>query len=270
LEGSIMPSIISTKTSGGGGIAVTGDTSGVMELASANGTTAVTIDTSQNVGVGTASPTEKLSVNGNISASGTVTGTNLMYLSTDQSVTGQKTFPSSNSGIATATGGLNTIQIFGAGGAAMMTFHRPGAFATYFGIDSDNVLKVGGWSLGGAAYPLLYSGSSTAPGGAPVYACRAWVNFNGTGSVAIRASGNVSSISDNGTGDYTVNFSTGMADANYSVNVTRARLDANSKTGVLNSGVGSGSVRVFTGVGSGSSPNGGVEDADYVFVSVFR
>jgi hypothetical protein len=54
-----------------------------------------------------------------------------------------------------------------------------------------------------------------ATGSAPVYACRAWVNFNGTGTVAIRASGNVSSITDNGTGDYTVNFTTAMQDANY-------------------------------------------------------
>ena len=49
------------------------------------------------------------------------------------------------------------------------------------------------------------------------YAAKAWVNFNGTGTVAIRASGNVSSITDNGTGDYTVNFTTAFADANYSV-----------------------------------------------------
>ena len=55
-----------------------------------------------------------------------------------------------------------------------------------------------------------------ASGTAPIYACRAWVNFNGTGTVAIRASGNVSSITDNGTGDYTVNFLTAMPDANYS------------------------------------------------------
>jgi len=45
--------------------------------------------------------------------------------------------------------------------------------------------------------------------------CRAWVNFNGTSTVAIRASYNVSSITDNGTGDYTVNFTTALADANY-------------------------------------------------------
>lgn len=51
---------------------------------------------------------------------------------------------------------------------------------------------------------------------ATAYGCRAWVNFNGTGTVAIRASGNVSSITDNGTGDYTVNFTNSMPDASYS------------------------------------------------------
>jgi hypothetical protein len=50
---------------------------------------------------------------------------------------------------------------------------------------------------------------------ATVYGCRAWVNFNGTGTVAIRASGNVTSITDNGTGHYTVNLTTAMPDANY-------------------------------------------------------
>lgn len=54
-----------------------------------------------------------------------------------------------------------------------------------------------------------------ASGSAPVYACRAWVNFNGTGTVAIRASGNVTSITDNGTGDYTVNMTTAMQDVNF-------------------------------------------------------
>lgn len=53
-------------------------------------------------------------------------------------------------------------------------------------------------------------------GTAEYYKCRAWVNFNGTGTVAIRAAGNVSSITDNGVGDFTVNFTTAMPDANYS------------------------------------------------------
>jgi hypothetical protein len=51
---------------------------------------------------------------------------------------------------------------------------------------------------------------------------KAWVNFNGTGTVAIRASFNVSSITDNGTGDYTVNFTTAMPDINYSFLATGA------------------------------------------------
>jgi hypothetical protein len=52
---------------------------------------------------------------------------------------------------------------------------------------------------------------------ATAYGCRAWVNFNGTGTVAIRASGNVSSITDSGTGLYIINFTNAMPDANYSV-----------------------------------------------------
>jgi len=46
---------------------------------------------------------------------------------------------------------------------------------------------------------------------------KAWVNFNGTGTVAIRASFNVTSITDNSTGNYTVNFTTAMPDANYAI-----------------------------------------------------
>ena len=55
--------------------------------------------------------------------------------------------------------------------------------------------------------------------------CRAWVNFNGTGTVAIRASQNVTSITDNGTGDYTVNYSTAMPDANYAF-ISNCTLDS--------------------------------------------
>ena len=61
--------------------------------------------------------------------------------------------------------------------------------------------------------------------------CRAWVNFNGTGTVAIRASFNVTSITDNGTGDYTVNFTTAMPDANYSI-VSMAGDDSSSVSAV--------------------------------------
>ena len=55
---------------------------------------------------------------------------------------------------------------------------------------------------------------------ATAYGVRAWVNFNGTGTVAIRDSGNVSSITDHGTGLYTANFATNMPDVNYCVSLT--------------------------------------------------
>jgi uncharacterized protein (AIM24 family) len=60
---------------------------------------------------------------------------------------------------------------------------------------------------------------------------KAWVNFNGTGTVAIRSSFNVSSITDNGTGDYTVNFTTAMPNANYAVAAT-----STIQAGVSNAG----------------------------------
>lgn len=57
------------------------------------------------------------------------------------------------------------------------------------------------------------------------FLARAWVNFNGTGVVAIRADGNVSSITDNGTGRYSVNYSSAATDANYSTVGTGRRAD---------------------------------------------
>jgi hypothetical protein len=106
-----------------------------------------------------------------------------------------------------------------------------------------------------------------ASGSAPMYACRAWVNFNGTGTVAIRASGNVSSITDNGTGDYTINFATDMEDANYCVTGSTQRVTTGQAGGfgVKNSSIAVGSVGVLT-----SNGFGGLEDASTVSVAIFR
>ena len=65
------------------------------------------------------------------------------------------------------------------------------------------------------------------------YGTRAWVNFNGGGTIAIRASGNVSSITDNGNGDYTVNFTTAMPDVNYAVNYMVSNSASVSSTMVI-------------------------------------
>ena len=100
-----------------------------------------------------------------------------------------------------------------------------------------------------------------ASGSAPVFACRAWVNFNGTGTVAIRASGNVSSITDNSIGDYTVNFTTAMPDAYYCVNVSTER-----SAGFVNVATyANSSVRMYT-----YNASSGLADVTSAFASIFR
>jgi hypothetical protein len=98
--------------------------------------------------------------------------------------------------------------------------------------------------------------------------CRAWVNFNGTGTVAIRASFNVSSITDNGAGDYRVNFTNAMPDANYSVQSQcfSASNNNNGNTTAGLDGLLTGSVRILTG----DAATGGSADSSGVFVAVFR
>jgi hypothetical protein len=97
---------------------------------------------------------------------------------------------------------------------------------------------------------------------ATAYGCRAWVNFNGTGTVAIRASGNVSSITDNGTGNYTVNFTTAMPDVNYCAVTDCGALTSG---GTMAGNIATGSFRMLTMNGSFAN-----EDRSIVFASVFR
>jgi hypothetical protein len=108
---------------------------------------------------------------------------------------------------------------------------------------------------------------ATVSGTAPIYPCRAWVNFNGTGTVAIRASGNVTSITDNGTGDYTVNFTTAMPDANYSA-VCTGLWTGGPYTAVPSTAASyqASSLAVNTGTGGG----GALLDLAAISVSIFR
>jgi hypothetical protein len=133
----------------------------------------------------------------------------------------------------------------------------------------------------GAALPAIDGSSltnlpapaalSTASGSAPSYSARAWVNFNGTGAVAIRSSGNVSSITDNGTGLYTVNFSTAMPDTNYCT-IGSSIGSTTSADGMIVSGTAGGSA-LTTGavqVRMAYAASNAATDITYVNVSVFR
>lgn len=104
------------------------------------------------------------------------------------------------------------------------------------------------------------------PGGsAPSYLARAWVNFNGVGTVSIRASGNVASITDNGVGDYTVNMSTGLDDANYALIGTAGAGNANLICVSTNFAYNTASVRIQT-----LYQNISGYDADRCQVAIFR
>jgi hypothetical protein len=96
---------------------------------------------------------------------------------------------------------------------------------------------------------------------------RAWVNFNGTGTVAIRAAYNVTSITDNGTGDYTVNFTTALPDANYAVvgmGMLNRRIQYQSST--FGAGIQTVNAVAIRNTDSGTT----VQDDQCINIAVFR
>ena len=181
-----MPSILNATTSSG--LVTSADNSGSLQLATNNGTTAVTIDTSQNVGIGTASISGRLTVSANNLGDGVV------ILGNDNANTKLRL---TNSG----SGGESWQMQVGQQGASNSDFviYSNTATATRMRIDGS----------GNLAFNSGYGSVATA------YGCRAWVNFNGTGTVAIRGSGNVSSITDLGAGQYRANFATAMPNTSY-------------------------------------------------------
>ena len=125
-------------------------------------------------------------------------------------------------------------------------------------LDSSGNTSVGGTLSFNSGYGSI----------AIAYGCRAWVNFNGTGAVAIRASGNVTSITDNGNGDYTVNFTTAMPDANYSVVASSGGAAGYNLTGERFDAINTGSTRlIILGIVSSTQANA---DSGNIFVAIFR
>lgn len=112
-----------------------------------------------------------------------------------------------------------------------------------------------------ATAPVFKDGNGTQIG----TLCRAWVNFNGTGTIAINGSFNVSSITDNGTGNYTVNFTTALPDANYAVETACIATSAVAPRHTQYNTLTTSSVVVYC-----CDTAGGVADPTSFSVSVFR
>jgi hypothetical protein len=175
-----MASILNATTSSG--LVTSADNSGSLQLATNNGTTAVTIDTSQNVGIGTASPISNggyggLSLNGTSGA--------LFSMMTNGTESGRIASLGDETSVQckASTGYINFVQGV-SGGTVRGRFDSAGNFQ----------------------YNSGYGSVATA------FGCRAWVNFVGTGTPTIQASGNVSSLTDLGAGHYNVNFSNALPD----------------------------------------------------------
>jgi hypothetical protein len=97
--------------------------------------------------------------------------------------------------------------------------------------------------------------------------CRAWVNFNGTGTVAIRASFNVTSITDNGTGDYTVNFTNALPDVNYASCCTGGLQSSSGTNSAFATSINKGTSTFRIATRSGSNAD---QDQDSISVAIFR
>jgi len=148
------------------------------------------------------------------------------------------------------------------------------------GITTPDITSTAGFDsadLTGDIAAARITDALNATGSAPIYAARAWVNFNGTGTVAIRASGNVSSITDNGTGYFTVNFASALPDASYAYNVglcpdySGGYFMASAQLNNTNSGK-TEIAPTTTGFSFVTLDNGftGYRDPKYVNVAIFR
>jgi hypothetical protein len=243
------------------------------------------IDASGNVGIGTSSPTQPLSIaRGAGVGAGIEMAGNGATLGTNSVFAGQ-----GNDGVFYLFQRAANNMVFGTGNTERMRIDSSGNVGIGVTNPAQKLEVAGGVYIksGGATSSLFYdsalifsragtgeqaridsSGNLLFNSGygsvATAYGCRAWVNFNGTGTVAIRASGNVSSITDNGTGDYTANFTTAMPDVNYSVATNGSDL-ANSGRQSCPRAIATGSVRIMT-----TDTPGLTVDYTYVSIAVFR
>ena len=131
-------------------------------------------------------------------------------------------------------------------------------------------------AAGSVTYPML-STSATEADNVAKRTAKAWVNFDGSGAVTIRNDFNVSTVADNGTGDYTINFTANMADVNYVITGVCSLSNAfpsysgsripyiSAPAGIMSTS----QVEIATGAGATSTGTGAATDVSYATVAIF-
>ena len=145
------------------------------------GSTRVTVNSTGQVGIGTSSPNKPLHINGG---------------SSDAEIRLQTNSGTENNGYVVIRESDGRLDLYSTNGEIRL--------------HPSNTERMRLDTSGNLQFNSGYGSVATA------YGCRAWIYMNGTGTISINGDGNVSTIGDNGTGDYTVNFSSNMPDTNYS------------------------------------------------------
>jgi hypothetical protein len=240
-----LPAITTTGDTNTGMFFPAADTIAIAE----GGAEVMRINSSGNVGIGETNPTRKLDVVGTASATYFMMSSNTASApAVDAAITRpangtlalitnsaerMRINSSGNVGIGT-TANYRLAVVGGAtqlsgstDAAAGLRVQTASGVATLTGINSDNNAfnPIAFYTASAEAARIATNGDLSFDSGygssAVAFGCRAWVNFNGVGTIAIRGDGNVTNITDNGVGDYTVNLTTAMPDTNFSVAISR-------------------------------------------------
>ena len=267
-----MASIINASTSGAGGVITTADASGELQIQTA-GVTRQTIDVNGNVSIGiqdlgttTDTRTVKivsngyavLNINGDYSNSSGEPGGAAVQLSVD------------GTGINAVFSYVNTAGIRGDSSDEYTgTTSNSLLVGSTFGnlhLGAENAVRATVTTAGLFQFDSGYGSVATA------YGCRAWVRFNGTGTVAVNGSGNVSSVTDLGTGLYRINFSVSMPNTNYAAtgNAVQSNDDQDGNYGdfITFYSYATGSVRISTLNDSSSTMS--LTDMTLITAAIFR
>jgi hypothetical protein len=204
-----------------------------------NGTGSISIAATNNgtvTSVGGTGTVNGITLTGTVTSTGNLTlGGTLSNVNLASQVTG--TLPIANGGTGSTsttycnltTNVANTLPIANGGTGATtaanaFTALKQAATDTATGVVelATNAEAAAGSDTTRAITPATLFGGLNASGATPIYAARAWVNFDGTltSPIAPRASGNVSSVTKSATGTYVLNFTTAAPDANYAVIAT--------------------------------------------------